>query len=637
MKKKVLGLVLGLIGLFGFSANVNAIEAPSQIKTGTLKTISQYVNGYQANLKTNAAGDRFLFCEVANLKFPSNKTLSLGSEVDKGVVYILQNRPWTGDTNKDYYIMQMATWWYRDILIGGNSNLSYNFKSYCTDNRYSNSTCSTIYNLVEGARNYYQERGTLSFSSSNVTFTESGSYYVSNQISLTSTSLTSLKDLKLKDAPYGTTIINSSVSSYNKNGTFQVRIPMSSISAGSTVNFSVEIEGTYGTQSAYDYYYSSAYQRVIYDVIYNVSHPIYASKSIRFTRETQYKPVRTEANYNYNSLTIYKVDQYDNYVKGAELTLYSGDCVNSNCYSKDVYASWTSGKVAKVLYDLPTGYYTIAETLAPVGYRTADKERIYVRRSDTNYEHKVVNVRENESKTVKISKTDITGNEEISGATLVLKNAYGTVVETWVSGTTARYFSLAEGEYSLTEKYAPAGYKLNTSTIVFRVDNEGNVYAKNDYGNYVLVNYVRMVNEVSDTVSISKLDKNTNNFLAGATLEIKNEKGEVVSTWVTTNESYNISLTPGDYSITETNTPIGYIQNTNIVYFRVLEDGTVMVRTDSGNYEVAGGIIIYNFPQVYEETVVVPKTGLSSTLTYLFGSLTLVSGAWILIKNGKFN
>ena len=46
------------------------------------------------------------------------------------------------------------------------------------------------------------------------------------------------------------------------------------------------------------------------------------------------------------------------------------------------------------------------------------------------------------------------------------------------------------------------------------------------------------------------------------------------------------------------------------------------------------GIILYNEPV---EIIIpdVPKTGLSSNLTYVIGSLILVSGVIILIKNGK--
>ena len=40
---------------------------------------------------------------------------------------------------------------------------------------------------------------------------------------------------------------------------------------------------------------------------------------------------------------------------------------------------------------------------------------------------------------VRISKTDITGTNEIAGATLVLKDSTGKEIDKWVSTTTAHY------------------------------------------------------------------------------------------------------------------------------------------------------------------------------------------------------
>ena len=51
----------------------------------------------------------------------------------------------------------------------------------------------------------------------------------------------------------------------------------------------------------------------------------------------------------------------------------------------------------------------------------------------------------------------------------------------------------------------------------------------------------------------------------------------------------------------------------------------------------AAGIIIYNVPEEeYEVITEVPKTGLSSTLTYVMGSVTLAAGAWVLYRNEKY-
>ena len=639
MKKNFLCLVLSILSFLGFSMKTEAASVPNTIVTGYETRITQYVDGYQAYLKTTNGGADFLFCEVANLAFPRNRTLSLGSEVDKGFTYIIKNRPTTGDSNKNFYIMQMAVWWYKDILIGGSSNLAWEFKTYCTDNRATDSTCNSIYNLVVGARNYVEPRGEMSFSSATVNFSEVSGYYVSDPITFTSKNIVKFNGLVLKSAPVGSSIISSTVDSNSKNGTFVVRVPKNSIPEGATVTFSVEADGTYETYSAYDYYYSSEYQKVIYDKLFTTSHTTYASKVMRVTRvsvttTTTAAPTTTTTRPT-NLFTVYKVDESGQPLRGAQLALYNGNCVNTTCSDFDLYGGWVTALTPMRFRDIPVGYYTLAEKEAPNGYRTANKALIYISRNDSEYTYTVVNVKENTPNPVRISKTDITGTNEIEGATLVLKDSVGRVVETWVSTKASKYIVLPAGDYSLTEKYAPEGYKLSTETIYFRVDDQGNVYARNEHGQYVAVEYIRMVNAVKDKVSITKLDKSTNGFVLGATLVLKNEKGEVVSSWTTTSESYYIALQPGTYTVEETFAPTGYVLNTKIVHFRALEDGSIMVQNDNGIYELANGIIFYNIPEVKEEIVEVPKTGLTSIVTYISGTFTLLGGALMLIKNGK--
>ncbi|MDD4407222.1 MAG: SpaA isopeptide-forming pilin-related protein [Bacilli bacterium] len=632
MKKEFFGLLLSFISILGFGIDVNAAPAPSTIQAGTQSGLYYFVPGYGVSVKKTIDG-HYLYCDNIKLEFPANKTLTLSREVDEGFVYMLRNKPSTGDINKDFYILQMAVWWYKDI-VDGQSNLS-TFKTYCTNNRNTNSVCGHVYNLVEGAKLYNQSKGTMSFSSGFVSFYEQGSYYISNTITLTSNNLSIFTGVKLVGAPSGSSIINSNI--INNNGTFQIRVPVSSVKVGST-KFNIEANGNYNILSAYDYYYSSSYQKAIYDVVYNNSFPISVSKSATITKETETATTTTRYTDEENSLKIKKVDQDGSYLRDAELTLYRGDCVNKTCYSINKYVSWTTSISAKVLYDLPTGYYTIVETKTPEGYEIADKGLINVKRDDTDYYYTMVNVKEDEKKPVRISKTDITGTYEIPGTTFIIKTASGENVTSWISTTSPKYIKLDEGSYTLQETIAPKGYKLNPELLYFKVDYEGNITIKNEFGKYMSAEYIKFVNTASDLISINKLDKNTNKFISGVILEIKNEKGEEISRWTTTNTSYNIALNPGLYTLTELYTPEGYINSSQVIYFKVTEDGTVLVKNTNGGYDIASGIIIYNEPkEEYEIIVEVPKTGLTSTISYIIGTLTLAGGSWILIRNGKFN
>ena len=65
---------------------------------------------------------------------------------------------------------------------------------------------------------------------------------------------------------------------------------------------------------------------------------------------------------------------------------------------------------------------------------------------------------------VKISKVDITTNEELPGAELVIKDKDGTEIDHWISTNEPHYVEkMPAGDYTLTEITAPNGYKVAES------------------------------------------------------------------------------------------------------------------------------------------------------------------------------
>lgn len=72
---------------------------------------------------------------------------------------------------------------------------------------------------------------------------------------------------------------------------------------------------------------------------------------------------------------------------------------------------------------------------------------------------------------------DITGQKEVAGARLLLKDKDGNVIESWMSTTEAHVFEqkLIAGEtYTLTEVTAPSGYEV-AADIIFTVNKDGTV------------------------------------------------------------------------------------------------------------------------------------------------------------------
>ena len=170
---------------------------------------------------------------------------------------------------------------------------------------------------------------------------------------------------------------------------------------------------------------------------------------------------------------------------------------------------------------------------------------------------------------VQISKIDATTNKELPGAHLVVKDANGKVIDEWISTEEVHVIKgLNPGKYTLTETIAPEGYVLSTETITFEVKNDGTVTK------VVMKNYLE---DKPIPVSISKRDITTGEELPGAHLELKDETGEVIYAWVSTNEPFIIKdgLKPGKYTLSEMIAPEGYELSTETVTFVVKEDGTV--------------------------------------------------------------
>ena len=169
---------------------------------------------------------------------------------------------------------------------------------------------------------------------------------------------------------------------------------------------------------------------------------------------------------------------------------------------------------------------------------------------------------------VKISKQDITTKQEVPGAKLVIKDANGKEVASWVSTNTPKYIKgLEAGNYTLCETAAPEGYELYTECIKFTVKADGTV------STVIMYNAPK---SKETKVQISKKDITSKEEIAGAKLRITDLNGKEIISWVSTTTPKLIkNLKPGKYYLEETQAPDGYILSTEKKEFEVKEDGTV--------------------------------------------------------------
>lgn len=115
--------------------------------------------------------------------------------------------------------------------------------------------------------------------------------------------------------------------------------------------------------------------------------------------------------------------------------------------------------------------YVITELKSPDGYATA-KPVTFKTGENKNLTVEMID----EITRVEVSKQDITTHKELPGATLVVKDEDGNVVDEWVSTSEPHIIkNLTVGEtYTLSETIAPDGYKIAQS-IDFKIKDTGEV------------------------------------------------------------------------------------------------------------------------------------------------------------------
>lgn len=182
----------------------------------------------------------------------------------------------------------------------------------------------------------------------------------------------------------------------------------------------------------------------------------------------------------------------------------------------NVVDEWVSAEEAHVIKELVVGKtYTMTETKPADGYVTAESIEFTIENTAEIQKHEM----KDDVTKVQISKTDITGDQEIPGAKLTILDENDQGMESWTSTEEPHYVEkLPIGRYTLREEQAPKGFIL-TADVSFEVKDTGEIQT------------VVMKDDTSKgKVILNKTDKETGEPLKGVEFELRDSKGKVLET-----------------------------------------------------------------------------------------------------------
>lgn len=265
-------------------------------------------------------------------------------------------------------------------------------------------------------------------------------------------------------------------------------------------------------------------------------------------------------------------------------TLTAKGNIAKNVYGTEVGSIALNADGTASVTDLPMGKYTLKETAVPAGVVLDSTEReVEFKQEDTDAQHKTYKVVfaddaeitdwKDKSKVqtandaivnkvtkVEISKKTVTGDDELEGATLTVKDSNGDVVLdkdgnelTWVSGDHPHKIEgLHINEaYTLEETVAADGYVKATS-IEFKVNEDGSVTS------------VTMIDKM---VTVSKVDMGGKE-VKGAEMSVTDTDGNVIDSWTSDGTEHKVNgLEEGKkYILNENTAPAGYVKSTSIPF-----------------------------------------------------------------------
>ena len=227
---------------------------------------------------------------------------------------------------------------------------------------------------------------------------------------------------------------------------------------------------------------------------------------------------------------------------------------------------------------IPLGKYQVVEVSCPQGYvldsTPYDFEITQKDHTTTIYTNS--HEQTNQITKTTFTKTDVTGDQEVSGAKMSITDLEGKVIDEWISSNKAHEIDgLESGKtYYLNEDTSPAGY-VKATKIEFKVNEDGKI---------------QKVNMKDKVVTISKVTLGGEE-IQGALLQVIDEEGNTVDQWYSDGNEHPVSgLEEGKtYTLHEDLAPLG---------FNLVNDISFTVSYEKENQKIE---MIDTFVKVYKQ------------------------------------
>lgn len=329
---------------------------------------------------------------------------------------------------------------------------------------------------------------------------------------------------------------------------------------------------------------------------------------------------------------IVKMDAEDQEkrLQGAEFTLYK---MEDGVQGESLAAALTDENGLALFSELPMGQYRLLETRAPEGYKLWNEPvdfeidgegRVLVKDGpelpliDQVYMAGLLN--EANKKELILKKVSSADGTALPGASFTLQSGERTIRVTTGEDGLAKV-SLPYGEYAAQELIAPDGYVLDEGRHIINVSETG---ISVDGEALAELSWTVENRPVEHPLRLHKQDASGGAALSGAEFSISGGGTELTLRTNASGDTDTVYLRPGEYSVTETKAPSGYIRPISGWTLTVSGEGRISVKGEGACVALGASAVLTLENSRESGGSNIAKTGQSRDSAMLLGGAALM-------------